>query len=179
MNSPEISPIELFRRLEQGSLGNQLAQEDIVLGETWRGFVFTLADLNIVVPFVGEYEIVPYQEISPLPLAKNWVKGMTNIRGEIYTVVDFSEFMGKSPIRRTKNCNLLLLPYTNLKSALLIEGSVRLQSFSTELTALDIDEAHSGMTPFLRAVLEDNNQSWYVIDIEKLTKSVQFTEIGL
>ncbi len=178
VNSPDSTPLALFRQLENDSLGDQLVDQDVRPGEFWRGFVFKVDELDLVLPLFRGFEIVPCQELSPLPMVKSWVKGMTNIRGEIYTVVDFSEFIGKKPVRATKNCNLFLLPDVRMKSALLIESRVGLQSFSSELRVCATDSLHPGLTPYLGTVLVDEGLNRGVIDIRALCDADRFVHIG-
>jgi len=82
VTSASANPVELLQQLESESLGIQFAEEsDTASGESWRGFVFRLDELNLVVPFLDGFEVVPCKDLSPLPLAKSWIKGLTNIRG--------------------------------------------------------------------------------------------------
>ena len=178
MSNAEPSPVELFRLLESDNLGNQLLEEPEDAAEVWRGFVFKVEDLTLVAPFVGEFEIIPCKEIFPLPLAKSWIKGMTNIRGEIYSVVDFSEFIGKKPVRTTRGCNLILLPDRLLKSALMINSQVRLQSFGSNMTTANIGTLGPGLVPYLSTVLVDGDQHYGVLDIQALIESDQFSSIA-
>lgn len=178
MNSQERSPLEILRQLELESLGNQLADSEEISGESWRGFTFNIDGVDIVVPFVGEFEIVPIQPLSPLPMAVNWIKGMTNIRGEIYSVVDLSEFIGQRPVRNLKNTNLFLLPDSGLKSALLIDSRISLRTFSSELPTTSKDAFHPRLVPFLSTVLVDDNRTWGVLDVHLLSKSALFNQIG-
>ena len=179
MSNAEQSPIELFRLLESDNLGNQLLEDPEDAAQVWRGFVFTVDKFTLVAPFVGEFEIIPCKEIFPLPMAKSWIKGMTNIRGEIYSVVDFSEFIGQKPVRTTKGCNLILLPDRLLKSALLIKSQVSLQSFGSTMMAADVDILGPGLVPYLSTVLVDGDQLYGVLDIQALMNSDQFSNIAM
>jgi twitching motility protein PilI len=178
MNSQEISPLDIFQQLEQESLGNQLAESEEISGETWRGFIFNIDGIEIVVPFAGEFEIVPMRTLSPLPMAAKWVRGMTNIRGEIYTIVDFSEFIGQRPVRNLKNANLFLLPDSGLKSALLINSRISLRTFSAELPTTSKDAFNTSLAPYLSTVVVDDSTKWGVLDVDLLSKSAQFNQIG-
>jgi purine-binding chemotaxis protein CheW len=39
-------------------------------------------------------EILPYQEIAPVPLAPEYIKGLINLRGQIVTVLDLRQRLG-------------------------------------------------------------------------------------
>jgi chemotaxis signal transduction protein len=178
MSNAEPGPVELFRMLESDNLGNQLLEEPVDASEVWRGFVFKVENLTLVAPFVGEYEIIPCNEIFPLPLAKSWIKGMTNIRGEIYSVVDFSEFIGQKPVRTTRGCNLILLPDRQLKSALMINSQVRLQSFSSNMATANTEILGPGLVPYLSTVLVDGDQQYGILDVQALMESAVFSSIA-
>jgi twitching motility protein PilI len=178
MDDKLTNPLEIFEQLELQSLGNQLSNSEDVAGEFWRGFVFNVGGLDLVAPFTGEYEIVPNQKLYPLPMSRSWVKGVTNIRGEIYTVIDFSEFIGQKPTRITKTCNLFLLPDPTLKSALLLASRISLRSFSTELPVTSATMFGSRLSPYISRVLIDGSTRWGVLDIDALSKSESFSQIG-
>ena len=174
-----LNPISVLQSLEQDCWGNQLVESRETQDEVWRGFTFNVGELSLAVPFVGEFEIIPEQELSPIPLAKSWVRGMTNIRGEIYTVIDFSSFIGLPKTIITKRCNFFLLPDTKLKSALLIDSRISLKSFSSTLTTRDPKDYYHELSPFLGSVVVESGQSWGVIDIDALSESEEFARIGL
>lgn len=172
------NPIELLKQLEVESLGDQLGRELQSPITTWQGFTFEVDGLDVTIPFIGDFEIIPFQEMTPLPMVQTWVRGMTNIRGEIFTVVDFSEFLGKKPTRTVKGCNLLLLPDGKLKAALLIGGRVSLKSFDSSLPEDDIENAFPGFKPYLSRIVQESERFWYVVDVAALCGNPQFTQIG-
>ena len=173
------SPVDLLRGIEQANLGNQLDDPAQHAGDFWRGFVFQVEELNIAVPFAGEFEIVPAQETSSLPLTQPWVVGMTNIRGEIYTLVDFSAFIGRKPIRISPKCHFLLLPDPELKSGLVLASRIRLRTFSADLQSELGTSLDYGLDPYLERVINDDNETWGVMDIMALCDAPEFQRIGV
>ncbi len=178
MSVPETSPLKLFQSLENASLGNLLDDSAIVSQASWRGFVFKIEELSLAIPFDGEFEIVPAQELSPLPMTQPWLLGMTNIRGNIYTLIDFSHFIGRRLVRLNSRCNFLLLPDVGLKSGLVLDGRISLRSFSADLIDDDQVSLDSGLNPYLSKVFDDNNEKFGVIDIDSLCNSPEFANIG-
>ena len=74
---------------------------------------------------------------------------------------------------------MILLPDVHLKSALLLESPVRLQSFDRNLPISDVQTQDSQLTPYLRGVLIDKVRHWGVIDIDVLSNSAPFSNIGM
>ena len=173
-----VSILEILSQLEAHSLGTQTDQSETEVGKSWRGLVFSVDKWNLVVPFIHEFEIVPFQTLLPLPMTKVWVKGMLNIRGEIYTVIDFSEFIGSPPVQHQKTTNLLLLPDKELKSALLISGRISLRLFDINLPTVSKDSFSETLGLFLSTALDDGGSRWGVLNVQALSSSNQFNSIG-
>ncbi len=173
-----MQPLELFRQLELLSQGNAVLGEDQLFVESWRGFTFSIDELNLAVPFMGQYEIFPCGGCSPLPMVKPWVRGMTNIRGEIYTVIDFAQLIGRRPVKVSSGANLLVLAEGRLKSALLLQNKVSLRSFDHDIPRGDVNDVEPGLRPYLNSFLMEGLQRWCVIDMRILTNSELFANIG-
>lgn len=53
-------------------------------------------------------EVVPPPEIVPVPLTQSWFSGAVNVRGNLYSVVDFSAFCGGEPVTVGPDRRLIL-----------------------------------------------------------------------
>jgi len=54
-------------------------------------------------------EILPYQEIFPVPLAPDYLKGLLNLRGQIVTVLDLRRRLGLASLEDdTRGANLIV-----------------------------------------------------------------------
>src|SRR5262245_31680213 len=74
-------------------------------------------------------EVIPVPPITPLPLTRPWFKGLTNIRGNLYSVVDFPAFLRKRPVAAGDQTRLLLVGERfRLAAALLIDRSLGLRN---------------------------------------------------
>jgi twitching motility protein PilI len=65
-------------------------------GETW------------VLQLVDAGEVLPVPRLTAVPLIKPWYSGFANIRGNVYSVIDFSAFRGAVPARLGPASRLLL-----------------------------------------------------------------------
>ena len=55
---------------------------------------FFLEDILLAIPISGALEISHRPPVTPLPNLPDWVMGVSNIRGEIISVVDLKTFFG-------------------------------------------------------------------------------------
>ena len=54
-------------------------------------------------------EIIPLTPLTGVPLTKPWFVGIANIRGNLYSVADFSAFQGKEATPQNNSSRLLLI----------------------------------------------------------------------
>lgn len=74
-------------------------------------------------------EILSVPPLAPVPLAQNWFRGLANVRGNLFGVVDFAAFHGEAPIAPAGASRLLLVGVRhNLNCALLISRALGLRS---------------------------------------------------
>lgn len=54
-------------------------------------------------------EVIAVPPIVPVPLTKAWFLGLANIRGNLFSVIDFPAFLGGSPVSPGSLARLILL----------------------------------------------------------------------
>jgi twitching motility protein PilI len=100
----------------QALLGIESGTEDIPGGSHW---LVDLADSG---------EVVPMPQLTPAPLTKPWFAGIANIRGVLYSVVDFSAWRGGAATPINAQSRLLLVGARHgINSALLVRRALGLR----------------------------------------------------
>lgn len=64
---------------------------------------------NWLIDLADGGEIVQTPEVSPVPMTQPWFLGLTNVRGTLYSVSDFSAFCGGRPSNIDANARLVLV----------------------------------------------------------------------
>lgn len=122
-------------------------------------------------------EVVPMPALTAVPLTKPWFAGIANIRGTLYSVVDFSAFRGQEPTRRNANARLLLIGARHgTNSALLVDRTLGLRSVD------DLDLVSSGeLAPAWRGEVRQDAQGhkWTLLRLRELLSDQAFLDIGL
>jgi twitching motility protein PilI len=106
------------RRGEGGHtlLGVESGADDLPGGSHW---LIDLADSG---------EVVPLPQLTPAPLTKPWFAGIANIRGVLYSVVDFAAWRGGAPTPINAQSRLLLIGARHgINSALLVRRALGLR----------------------------------------------------
>lgn len=122
-------------------------------------------------------EIVPVPPLTPVPLTKPWFRGLVNIRGTLFTVVDFSAFQGLEPTPITSQARLVMANGRfGHASALLVNRALGLRNLDQlETRASDGDPRHWVGEQF------DDNQGnhWKKLLLRELFVDPAFLEIGI
>lgn len=122
-------------------------------------------------------EVVPMPPLWPVPLTKPWLAGIANVRGTLYTVVDFAAFRGQEPTPRNADARLLLVGARHGgNGALLVERTLGLRN-AAEMGAV---EGAAGAEPWLGETLADREgRHWTRLALKTLLDAPEFLDVGL
>jgi twitching motility protein PilI len=121
-------------------------------------------------------EVVPPPEIAPVPLTQSWFSGAANVRGNLYSVVDFSAFSGGEPVANSADKRLIL---ANAKfmvnSGLLVSRLLGLR----HPDQLQPREISLGAAPWVSAEYTDaDGHHWQELNMQALVNDPIFLQAG-
>jgi twitching motility protein PilI len=121
-------------------------------------------------------EILPMPPLAPVPLTHSWFAGMANIRGNLYSVVDFSAFRGGDPTPRTAQARLVLIGSNfGVNSAILVNRMLGLKAVDVFEPADDYIEL-----PWVSGIVADNEGNrWHRLNVPDLLADPKFMQIGI
>lgn len=121
-------------------------------------------------------EVVPVPPITPVPLAQPWFRGVANIRGNLYGVVDFSVFLGGPAAVASEQARLLLLGERfRMGCALLADRSLGLRN-PEQLHPL---APAASRVPWVRAEYGDQEgMRWKELNVAQLVQQPEFLAAG-
>ena len=121
-------------------------------------------------------EIIPLTPITSVPLTKTWFVGISNIRGSLYSVVDFSAFQEKEATPKNASSRLLLIGTRHgNNAALLVTRTLGLRNQDV-LTAAAPDP---GAPRWAQEAYTDNEgRRWKMLNVKELLTDEQFMDIG-
>jgi twitching motility protein PilI len=123
-------------------------------------------------------EIVSVGAITKVPLTQEWFLGLTNIRGNLISVIDFANFQGMAPTPIDKDSRIVAFaPALSFNSGLLVSRVMGLRNIAEmELQPTsDFDAA-----PWLsRRYLDRDSQVWTEINLSLIVQAPQFLHVGM
>ncbi len=166
--------------------------EQSSLRDYQRGLSAQLADLHTLRPasklgieagnrrwlvdLVDMGEVIPVPTIARVPLTRAWYAGVANVRGNLYSVIDFSAFLGGAPAVRSERSRLLLISEKyRVGCALLIDAVVGLRNPQLFVRTTDAADA----APWIEAQYADREKTmWAELAVGQLIQHADFLDIG-
>lgn len=122
-------------------------------------------------------EVVPLEtSLAPVPLTRPWFAGLTNVRGVLYSVVDFAAFRGLEPTPRTSDALLLMIGARyGINSALLVHRALGLRA-QEGLEALEPDADAPAWRQ--RRFRDADGRRWTRLDVAALLAESAFSNVA-
>ncbi len=156
----------LVRRLSEARTGDRRTLLGVQAGDDH--WLIDLTDTG---------EILPVPPLAPVPLTSDWFRGIANVRGTLYGVLDFSRFHRGSPVVPAGNARLLLLNARHgVNSALLVSRASGLRS----LEDFEPEDGPADERPWVAQRLRDmQNRLWLRLNVRNLLAHPAFLNAGL
>ena len=129
-----------------------------------------------LVDLVEAGEVLPVPPLTPVPLTRGWFRGVANVRGNLYSMIDFSAFQGGEPIGPGMERRVILVSDRLIGgSGLLVSRMLGLRN-PEQLTAA---ERPAGAPAWCAAAYTDAGGSrWLELDLPLLVREQRFLEVG-
>ena len=137
---------------------------------------FQVGGANWFVALHQVSEVIPTPPIIPVPLTQPWFRGVANVRGSLYSIVDFSAFQGGDPASGGTDRRVILVSDKLVGGAgLLVSRMLGLRNPENFTAA----ERPADGPPWLGAVVKDaSGTTWHELDLAHLAKERRFLEVG-
>lgn len=148
--------------------------------ELWHGIGFRCGGLSLLVEMDEVREVHPCTQLTSVPGAKPWVRGVANIRGNLTPVMDLAGFLGKSMASPGARVRMMVMNHPILNVALMVDELAGLRHFAlADLQPLEaqtsIDDA---LRPYVKGMFHHNQQTWAVFAMQKLIQDHEFLNVA-
>lgn len=177
----EIStPLALLSQIRDDA-ERVIAQEDLVVQAAGtKNIAFLINGVGFFCDSAVVKEVTACAGLVQVPLTKNWLRGVVNAKGMMYSVSDMSLLAGFDRATPAERGHLLILADNDRQNALLVNRVVGFRYFNEPEKVMNkatkIDEIES-LAAFVDDVYQQNEQYWYKLDVDKMVLSAQFNEV--
>lgn len=130
-----------------------------------------------LVDLASASEVAVLPAYVPVPLTRPWFLGVSNVRGNLYGIVDFSQFLGAAPTQRSaENRVVFAHPRYRVNAGLLVARVVGLRN----IAELERQPPEEGAAPWISARLaEPAGKVWKELNLPALLNYPDFLSVAL
>lgn len=186
-SNPDSRPERIFRKPDAGARRLRLREFQAQLVERMQAArTGTHVQTNQLGVMVGPDrwllslqeagEIVSVGTITKVPLTHAWFLGLTNIRGNLISVVDLAQFQGHAPSQIDKESRIVAFgPSLGFNSALLVSRVMGLRN-TAEMTLQERPPAGASWSS--QRYVDRDAQVWNELDLATIIQDPQFLQVG-
>jgi len=171
-------PFDLLREIERRSK-TALAGAAGEFGdmEEWVGIGFRLGDEQFIVERdrVREVLMVP-PFITRVPGAKNWIRGLANVRGHLLPIVDLKAYLGSGANSGSREARVLVLQGIDLPVGLIVDEVYGFRRFLDSERSDKVPRTIIRCEQYLDGSFDRGVEVWPVFDIDRLRASAEFQQ---
>ena len=121
-------------------------------------------------------EVIPVPATVTVPLTHSWFRGVANVRGNLYSMVDFSAFQGGDPIASGMERRVILVSDRLLAGAGLVVSRMLGLRNPEQFNAA---ARPANAPPWLAGAFSDaGGTRWLELDLPALVREQRFLEVG-
>jgi len=121
-------------------------------------------------------EVIPVPTAVTVPLTRPWFRGVANVRGNLYSIIDFSEFQGREAISAGMEKRVILISEHLVGGAGLVVSRMLGLRNPEQFTQL---ERPADAPPWLGGVYSAaGGTRWLELDLPALVRQPGFLEVG-
>ncbi|OYV76014.1 MAG: hypothetical protein B7Z66_10450 [Chromatiales bacterium 21-64-14] len=173
-------PFALLVDIERRSRANAagLPRQTEVKG-VWVGIGFRLGAIHLLAPLGEVSEILTYPDLARVPMAKPWVRGIANVRGNLLPIMDLQGYLGGPLMPLGRSSRVLVVQYQGVFAGLLVDEVLGLKHFLKEEQSSALPEVEAALRPYLSYAFRKEEEHWVVFSMYSLAETPQFLQVAV
>jgi len=157
------------------------ARMDVAAGEaqTWTGLGFRIGQTWLVVPREDVREVIPPPPTTRVPNARDWMRGVANVRGELLAIVDLPVLLGLPESEPHRMQRVLVFNSRRTPAGMLVDEVAGYRQFTPGEQRGEIAAQSQPFTPYLLGAFVREGQPWLAFSLHKLAQSDLFRSAAL
>lgn len=177
-NAQKVPLLILFELDQRSRQHAHSLPQQLEVKASWDGVGFKLGDISVVAPMEQVKEILTHVTISRIPGAKEWVRGVANVRGNLLPILDLHGFIFGKVAKMTRHSRVLVMRHKGITAGLVVDGVLGMRHFFEEEFGTDVQGTNPVLRPLLNGIFQQSGESWGVFDIHKLAELPEFMQVA-
>ena len=175
----DLSLHEMAARIARETLGSP--SESVPQDEPSRGskhVLFVLDDTPYAVPMQNVLELQRLPKITSLPSVPAWLRGVTNLRGEVLSVVDLRSLLGLPEAANDISQRLIVVRSTQeeIATGWIVDRVIGVRRLTTDDMQSCSSMTTGAAVRFLSGLVECDDQLVAVLDVNRVLSSPEMRQ---
>ncbi|MBT4837214.1 MAG: chemotaxis protein CheW [Methylococcales bacterium] len=173
-------PLKLLREIELRSrrFAVGLPQQEEML-KKWSGIGFSVDNYQLVAPLGDVSEILEYPTLSIVPGVKNWVKGVSNVRGNLLTIIDLQGYICGENTKINRRSRVLVIEKNSIQVGLLVSKMFGMKRFFDDYDEQLTSKYDGIVGDCVVGEIEVEDDLWGVFSMGELAQQNEFMQVSL
>ncbi len=165
---------ELDRRARAAAQGNR---DSTASGAEWVGIAFRLGGEAFLLAREETREVMGYPAaVTRVPGAKNWIRGLSNVRGQLLPVIDVRAFLGSGGTAVSRATRVLVANHREIPAGLVVDEVMGFRRFYESEFSADLPPTLLRCERYLAGAFKRGAEVWPVFSVRGLLESQQFLQ---
>jgi twitching motility protein PilI len=171
-------PFELLKELERRSRSVTAGNApEAAAGLEWVGVAFRMGGETFLVARGETREVLGYPAvITRIPGAKNWVKGLANIRGQLLPMLDLRQFLGSGATMPGRNTRIVVANHREIPAGLIVDEVLGFRRFADPEFNAEPPPTVIRCDSYLAGAFRRGGEVWPVLSLKSLVESQSFLQ---
>ncbi|MEM7251444.1 MAG: chemotaxis protein CheW [Pseudomonadota bacterium] len=173
------TPTVLLRALaaRATAVKRPLPQGDSASAGDNRYIAFRLAGVPLATPMAEVKEILSYPDLTAVPGAKRWLKGIAQVRGRLMSIVDVQDFLGGDVTALRRTTRVLLAEHDDILCGFIVDEVVGMkQHLSPVGDVMQMGAIPVWLDDSVDAPVCLDNTPWRVLEFAPLMRRPAFLQ---
>ena len=169
----------LLQNIEERSRTKALGlPQQVEVRRTWSGVGFRLGSVYLLSKLEEVDEILISPEMTRVPSALSWVKGIANIRGMLLPIMDLRDFIDGESILSGRKTRVILIKKGELVSGLMVDEVFGMRHFFEEERTENMPESSDNLKKYLQGAFRKGDMHWGIFNMDNLAADPNFLEVA-
>ncbi len=171
-------PFELLKELEKRSRAVTAGNvPEATVGPEWVGVAFRMGGETFLVAREETREVLGYPAaVTRIPGAKNWVKGLANVRGQLLPMLDLRQFLGSGATASGRNTRVVVVNHREIPAGLMVDEVLGFRRFAEAEFDSEAPPTVIRCDSYLAGAFRRGGEVWPVLSLKSLVESQSFLQ---
>ena len=178
LRSLKDRPYELLREFDRRARSAAQGQPEAeVSGAEWVGIAFRLGGEAFLLAREETREVMSFPaSVTRVPGAKGWVRGLSNLRGQLLPIIDLRAFLGSGATGVNRATRVLVANHREVPAGLLVDEVMGFRRFYESEFSTDLPPTLLRCERYLAGAFKRGAEVWPVFSLRSLLESPSFLQ---